>query len=100
MEGFARTRNPGKSTRLQLADFGKSQERVSHSEVIHETVADKSSWLLAGGLAVCLATAAHAAPLIVDNISPLDAANQISDKYGINIVFKGDFSRPRTSPSP
>ncbi len=54
-----------------------------------------TAWPLAVGLAACLATTAHAAPLVFDNISALDAAKQISDKYGVNIVFKGDFGPPQ-----
>ncbi len=43
-------------------------------------------------LAMAYATLpAHAAPLALDNVSALDAARQIGEKYGVNIVFKGDF---------
>jgi hypothetical protein len=39
--------------------------------------------------------AAQAAPLSLDNVSAMDAARQISDKYGVNVIFKGDFGPPQ-----
>ena len=39
----------------------------------------------------CAVGGVQAAPLVLDQVSALDAAHQLSDKYGVNIVFKGDF---------
>lgn len=39
----------------------------------------------------CVVSGVQAAPMVLDNVSALDAAQQIGDKYGVNIVFKGDF---------
>jgi hypothetical protein len=46
---------------------------------------------LIAGMAACSLSSVQAAPLVLDNVSALDAARQISDQYGVNIVFKGDF---------
>jgi hypothetical protein len=54
--------------------------------------------LVSGTLAplalVGIVGAAQAAPLSVDSVSAMEAARQISDKYGVNVVFKGDFGPP------
>jgi hypothetical protein len=51
--------------------------------------------LMSGSLATLallgVAGSVHAEPLAVDGVSALDAARQISDKYGVNVVFKGNF---------
>ena len=54
------------------------------------------SCLLVTGLAACLPSSIQAAPLVFDNTSARQAAQELSDKYGVNIVFKGDFGAPKT----
>ncbi len=47
------------------------------------------------GIALALGSLAHAAPLAVNSAPATDAATQLEDKYGIHIIFKGDFNAQR-----
>lgn len=53
------------------------------------------TWTAAASLAGGLALTAQAAPLVIDGLSAAQAATQLSTKYGVSIVYKGDFGRPR-----
>lgn len=54
-----------------------------------------TTWAAAAALTGGAALTAQAAPLVISGQTAVQAASRLSAKYGVSIVFKGDFGPPR-----